>query len=95
MYDDERAASKEVDRPRDVPTELQVMEEALKRLGVTLETLEMRLDPVLRPAIKNDGRDGATPMESRVPLANMIREHRFLVERASSAVQGLIDRLHL
>ena len=61
-----------------------------------LETLEARLDPVLRPfIIKNDGREGATKVENRVSLASMFRKHRFGIERASSAVQGMLDRLQL
>jgi len=85
---------KTVGRAGDVETEIKIMDEALARLGAVLDKLDVRLTPVLRSAALQ-GQQGATPEEVRVPLAETIRQQRYAVERASSLVGGLLDRLQI
>jgi hypothetical protein len=92
MY--EESAVKEAGRATDVQTEMKIMDEAIVHLGAYLEKLDTRLAPVLRSAIK-DGNVGATPQESRVPLADAIRNQRYAVEHAGSLIDGILLRLHL
>jgi hypothetical protein len=93
MYE-ENAKEKEAVKTTDVATELRAADEATARLASLLERLESRLGPVLQTPTKETG-SGATPQESRVPLADAIRSQRYSVERSANAVESVLSRLQL
>ena len=93
MYED-KVTAKEVRPVLDVEAEMKTMDEAIGRLGVVLEKLEIRLSPVLSSAIA-EGKAASTPAPTLVPLAEAMRQQRYAVERAANLVGGLVDRLHL
>lgn len=79
---------------RDVPRELEMLDDELNRIKAHLSDLEDRLNPVLSPR-KDDGYKEAEAPEHISPLAESIRDSRFFVQGCRNDIVEMLERLQI